>query len=93
MGETVSKVKDQFMKLALVWYGRLDAKSARGLYPLFVYKYMNKIIVTVTENVSTGVWWTVIRYSSYIALAFPSCQYYWPIAKYIIIVKIYNVTL
>ena len=37
------------MKLVLVWYGRLDAKSARGLYPLFIYKYMNKIIVTYQQ--------------------------------------------
>ena len=45
------------MELVLVWYGRLGAEPAQGLQPpftyKFIYKYMNKTIVTVHENVST----------------------------------------
>ena len=60
------------MKLVLVWYGRLDAEPARGLRPSPIYKYVNKTIATMHDNASPGVWWTVIRPFSYIALAFPS---------------------
>ena len=66
------------MKLVLVWYGRSDTEPAQGLQPPFTHKHMNKIIATMHDNVSPGVWWTVIRPFSYIALAFPSYHYYWP---------------
>ena len=51
---------------------------------------MNKIIVTVHDNVSTGIWWTAIRPSSYIALALPPYHNGWPYCyRYIVIVKNY----